>query len=1126
MTTASSGRDFRIQRASAGSGKTFTLARIFIWLFITIKTESGRRRLRTPAELSDAHSRILAITFTNKATAEMKSRIVEKLAALASDAPAHTVDYLREFAAKLGAGEEEIRRICKRALAVLLSDYSSFNVSTIDSFFQSVLRTFAYETDLNDAYQVEIDSDYITDTGIDAVLSSVNDSKADPQINLWIELLMKEKAAGGKAAWNVFQKSTSRHSLYSSLRSVSKLMQKEDFKNLSAAIDDYFEAYPDFSRTFLDYDAAISKPIEEAFEAFRLAAGAARTAWDNATPDLHECFAKSVESHLGKNRKSSLSSPPDYKFNSILSKGSALKAGKDKYPGAKDLDSIMMDAYRALDRWKAEREKPLARLWNIYRSNLVYLGLMRAVREKSLAFLAENDVVELADTNMLLRRVIGNDDAPFIYERLGTELDHFLIDEFQDTSELQWDNLRPLLSESDARGCDNLVIGDAKQSIYRFRNAAVHLITDTVPSEFPLHERRGDSAADNTNWRSELRIVQFNNSFFKALTASLQESQQPDVDLVGLYSNVVQPPHRKAPRGYVEWHTVEKSNLEEDIPEHFYDIGPMIRRMQNRGYRLRDIAILVRERIAGRKVIEAISEFNSFLPADEKPISFISEDSLSICESQAVKIVITALEIMRRGIKPVNPEAGVTGHTIANVADIACSYRFFCARFPQMPPAERLEAFMTTEGALPDLYAMVAAMQSSALPSLIEALIAEFVPEQLRREDAAFLAALQDAVLDYCESYPADVASFLNWWEAKGSAMSISSPEGTDAVSIMTIHKSKGLEFKCVVIPWADFKLTLADQHRDTLWVAPAIPQLPGCAPLPPAIPVALSKDLADSPHRADYLKAASASMVDAVNTVYVAFTRAIEELYVFTPEPKRTSAGSFSTITSTLLPDPATSASDPEGMLMPSPMTADPEAPGVLTFGEKSMAIEPAPSEKPGITVPAQSYNVNPSAPMLRFKEAETTVGADPEEDSDPRSTGNLLHEAMASVINADDIDRAVDRLHLRGSITLPQAEEFRKLIADAISAGKPAEWFAPGLRVLSERSLLRKGKSLLRPDRVVVDKQGNAVVIDYKFGDTVKPAYCRQVKEYVYTLRDTRKFRTVKGYVWYVKLGKIVSV
>ncbi|MDE6717424.1 MAG: UvrD-helicase domain-containing protein [Muribaculaceae bacterium] len=1143
-----------LQRASAGSGKTYTLARKFIWYYITVNDGAGRR-LRTAPELSDSLGHILAVTFTNKATNEMQQRIVEKLYGLAYPTPGKTPDYMADFMADLAAAgndvtEKEISETCRRAVGILLNNYSDFHVSTIDSFFQQVLRTFAYESDLRDSYRIELDTDFLSRMAIDSLLEEINSGRDTTGASFWINEMM-DRAKGEGQKWNVFAKSDSGSNPYALLTESVKRLENEEFKDIRRTLDDYFNSGVDFQGVYNELKKKYEEPVREAYRHLLKEAEEVGRIFRLLENRLNPTDYGNFEKHLKTVRSSRMYAVPrDYKKEEILSlerkESKTYESRKKKgdtaaYLEMEEADTRLAGAYSL---WIAALRSENFRHWTVYNENLPFLGMLQAIRDRRDDYLRENNAIELGETNAMLHDIIGEEDAPFIYERIGSRLNHFLIDEFQDTSNMQWRNLSPLLHESVGRGNENLIIGDAKQSIYRFRNADSSLISSKVPEEFGFSGGGPASApSQNTNWRSALRVVQFNNSFFRFLVTMLNtlvgsEAEQGRRDFEGDYRNVVQHPHHKSELGYVEVRNAQFPDDKEPWREKtLRGVVEIISDALDRGFRMRDIAVLVDRRGEGEEVIETIMRHNSSpLTDDSRPyhrIEYVSEQSLRLTSSAAVALVVSVLETISRGAEPEirrGEERARKG--VADWADVACNFRFFAMRHPDLSTPECLDRFFA-EGADNDAIAgMLRGMQAVTLPALVESIIADFVPESDRRIDAVFLAAFQDLVLEYCESRPSDVASFLEWWDDQKKTASIASPEGMDAVTVMTVHKSKGLEFPLVIIPFSDSKFSDSPKHPEWRWVRPAVISCEA-GELPPYLPVGTTPQLEGTAHEGILYDFYDHKKMDALNSAYVAFTRAKNELYIFSsPPPKKADGTEMSSLLGDFLKTVMEMASGvPVEGVAPSAMVVLDNV--GFAYGEKYCPYIPG-AEAGGMDERVmEDYPVRPTPDVLlyRIEELPDVVDADDPElsdDPDPRSEGNLMHEIMQEVVRQEDIPRAVRRMVIKGLLDKSRASMMAAELTAKTGLPEVRSWYDGSMQVLTERPLLTAGKRVKRPDRIMVSDDGHAVVVDYKFGESVSSAgrYARQVHDYVETLKDTGRFRSVTGYLWYVRLGKLELV
>ena len=666
----------KIQRASAGSGKTYTLTENFIINLIAYPATSGKWFLRNELQMEEALQHILAITFTNKATNEMKQRIVNSLFKLSlydkSKSPA-SFPYLSKLHELTGASFEEISANCKLALRIILNNYSLFKISTIDSFFQEILRTFAYEANISDTYQLEIDSSFVTDSALDNAIQKIDTHPSEMGNSaFWLKTIMQLEAQVSQK-WNPFNKKATSGSVYSRIRKALSQLENEEFKGVKELLDLYFGVDENKPKLLEFYKSLKRKAEEERDRNLKEIKRSLNNIeqlmlQNHYNPDnLNSHFIK----HISLIRELKPEEKISFKFDSILKEKSVFKKKFREADNPLDIEALIF--YNLLDQWNNPALDSYYKNWKIYGELIPYLGLIVEIREFLSRILQSNNLIQLHDTSYLLKKIIGQDDAPFIFERLGNKINHYLIDEFQDTSKMQWDVIYPLLKEGMSKEFDSLIIGDPKQSIYRFRNAKHTIITQVVPEAFPDHIAAGFSKEDNTNWRSHTNIIKFNNYFFKnlaSLITSLSDKNGKPTDFNKLYSNVVQYPHNQKGKGYVEIRFFEKPIIDEGSDEGgtrkdelrkdwfekeaLRNIAPLVKSLISRGYRQKDIAILVSTNDRGKDVVESLITYNESLDEKDEKINFISEESLLISSSQAVEIILSVLEKI---VSPSDPAA-------------------------------------------------------------------------------------------------------------------------------------------------------------------------------------------------------------------------------------------------------------------------------------------------------------------------------------------------------------------------------------------------------------------------------------------------------------------------------------
>lgn len=1098
-----------IHKASAGSGKTYTLTYNYIKLLLGVGDEQGNYRLASDRK---RHRAILAITFTNKATDEMKRRIVQQLAMLAHvDAvKGGRSDYEARLCDELGCNSTQLANAARDALFSLLGDYSFFNVSTIDAFFQTVLRTFAREAELTGNYEVELNEKNAIAIGVSEMLSSIN--RATPEesrrsgdmrmLIAWLEQYMLSKIEAGET-YNIFNRGSRFNGelvefVNSALSEVYKLNAKE--------IQDYLadkNKISEFAKKLNSEITEIPKVISS--EATRVCEAIER-----------EGLAGSVNYHL-MNRLREWSAGGVRDLNMTVIKAAANPDARYKVRQAQLFSADLDDAIGTL----LNDCIALTKRYNTYklmRANVYNLGLIGDIVHHALEVQKENNSIVLSDTNDILRRIINQEEAPFIYERMGVRLRHFLIDEFQDTSRLQWINLGALVRESLSTGNDNLIIGDEKQSIYRFRNSDPKLLSYDVPKEFERDSRLfGDSVEENTNWRSAREIVQFNNTLFTALMSRIELKE-----VVDHYAGVVQNIAKKEMKGYAKAIPCGDDALDDMVEE--------IKRQLKQGYRQGDIAVLVHKWTQGSAVIERLLEAK--LEDEElRNLRVLSDDSLAISAAPSVRKIVSVL----RFIDARQPLDGETPTPQQLIARLVNRYEYFSSEGDDA--ASALERAFVDD--TPDELAMEAAdMTCINLPSLVERIIGRYVDADTLSRENVYVCAFQDMVIDFCSHADADIHSFIKWWDATGSSSKLSTPASLDAIKVMTIHKSKGLEFPCVHIPFCGLP---HNRQSDIAWFGTRNAEGSliddfvrdgfdkDC--VPPFVPLSVGKALEGTMFDSRYKEIVSEKYVDRLNLLYVACTRAVNELmFYYTPvkKIKTEQLDGTSLPTTDFLLANAFSVADAAfcsnneplpGLLAPLKNHVD--SCDLFEFGEP-VDHKAEERKEPMVEMPAYySYDNEGIWEMSRIEDLEDMER--------PRRRGIVLHSIMSGVRNRSDVERAVRRRAARGFIDDDEIDGYIAELSDALSDERVDEWFEGYRRLLRESTIAvptGDGVRNYRPDRVVWTSQGTIDVIDYKFGEEEPSGYIRQVKGYMRLISKIYPDVEVRGFLWYPLQKRITRV
>lgn len=919
----------KILKASAGSGKTYRLSRTYLELLL-----GSRER--------DAYRHILAVTFTNKATAEMKSRILDDLAALAADNPR-----------------------AKRLLVDILHDYGAFSVSTIDRFFQQTLKAFSREIGQFADYQIELDKEALIMESMDRILDSLTEDQTD--LVDWIKNNVSENLEQGRKV-----------KIEDSLYEMGKLLKSDECRELASSAG---------GDCGVSYDKRRLKAIHE-----------------NCRRIIADFTAKAAE------------------------------LGFDTEPGEK----IKMPGTKKLK--EEEVEELFGEPYRHYCTALILdkltfsLGLADEFYGEFDMLLKEKNVMCLDESNTILRDIIAGSDAPFIYEKTGVRYSSFLLDEFQDTSNIQWMNFLPLLKESESHGGGNLIVGDVKQSIYRFRDSDWELLAGKVLEEFP----DADVETMTGNWRSTSSVVNFNNRVFTGMAERLGLSE--------IYSDVRQTVNAKDSQpGFVK-----VSFCEDQIAE----VLSSIAEVRKSGARWGDMAVLVRNKKHGAEIAYALVR---------EGIPVISDDSLNLKSSIVVRRLISLLS----GFE--NPEDTISRFLAESLAvDFPSSYR--------------------------------------SLIDLCEALlrqIRDYDPASFSSE-ALFIQAFMDDLQSWISVNGNSIRNYLRHWDE--ASLFIGSPESSDSVRVLTIHKSKGLEFPFVIFPYAD-KVDL--YKGSTHWCRFDADGTPFIGEAGGIYPVELGSSSETTGFEGAYREEKRKQAVDNLNLFYVALTRAGKAMHIICRPPTKKCQKS-------LEKGPAHYSNMSEVLFdvigRKDTFMAGSMYDFALMERKDRIAMEPLDTEYVSIPIGGR---LSLSADTCDFFGEDGKVGA----SASARLNGIVLHDILSSVIVADDLCRAVDAAVDDGRFTPAEGMAARELLGRRL-ASRP-EWFPASalpadMRILNEQTIFGADGSEHRPDRVVL-RGREAAVIDYKFGSR-RDSYRRQVMRYVSLLRELG-YTVTSAVVWYVE-------
>lgn len=1126
-----------IYKASAGSGKTFNLAREYIKLILGTKGNDGRYRLRQP-ETHPLHDRVLAITFTNKATEEMKRRIIHELAVIAGVEPGwdKPSDYQNELCSEFGCTPERLAKTAGEALRDLLNDFNRFNVSTIDSFFQMVLRSFAHEAEVTGSYDVELDDRNVIALSIDTMLQDLNhpsrNSKSMRLID-WLTRFMTKLIEEG-ASFNLFNRSSQVHNdLIDFIKDITDDTYREHER----------EILEDLSETgcFKNFSAAIEEATRKAKETTRnkcLEAIQILTGIDPADKCGDIVKSKILESienwsisgyyavkGVGTISKLSLKAidDPDEIYK---------KAGKTD-PRRSLIDNAVLNALNSMK----ECLTTISTL-RVISQNLYQMGLLSSVNEYLDRFRLENSTILLSDTNSIINKVIGDSSSPFLYEKIGIRFRHYLIDEFQDTSLSQWKNLSPLVEESLAHGNDNLVIGDEKQCIYRFRGSDPSLLHDMHTRYDPsVVTIKGNTLRDNTNWRSTPEVVRFNNTLFTSL------SHNSGLD--SIYADVAQmiSPKHSGKKGYVRVNIFETGSDSKEADQLALDnLTDNLCRQLRSGYRPGDIAILVKTWREGETVINHLETIKKENP-DFPPFDIVSDKSLLISRSPAVMLIISRLRYLssiefrpRHHKKSRREVARLLNDFEEEMALMGDATGSLLTALAKMEERNRQD----TCGETSTLPARSADenVASLDLVSLVETIIATIVPESNRLKEGVFITAFQDMVADFVAKGRADIRSFLEWWDETGSSTSVAGADDPRAIAILTIHKSKGLQFPCVHVPFAGF--TTNKRAVDRAWFSrPEIAGVPS-EMIPRFMPLNITKAMENTSFAAQYHKVQIEKQLDLVNQLYVAFTRAENELIIgvrLRGESKDDRLPSIAEMITGAMriatPDYCKNLEQEANLPADAPTPYAPLDKVVENCLELGSPTERQAVEKSGRSSamdPAEgckrsAYRVgSDTSPWAHTRLSDKKINR----VTVARERGLIFHDILSRIATPDDIDDAIIQTVASDEnkyLDANEIETIRSVIESRINAPEARQWFKGFTRVLREREIATAGGDIKRFDRVVWTASGEIHLIDYKTGNTSPRRYKSQIRGYIDFFKSIG-YAGVRSFLYYLDTGKIVEI
>jgi len=999
--------NFRIYNASAGSGKTFKLAERYLSLLLS-------------SPKNNSFQNILAITFTNKAVGEMKSRILEYLLSFSEGKTTMEGDpMLLLIHQSTGLTKEQIQKKSKKVLNEILNNYAAFEVSTIDAFTHRIIRTFAKDLGLSMNFDIEMDTKQVLELAVERVVEKAGKEEELTKVLIDFATEKVEDDKSGNISLDIINAS-------------SLLLSEKD--------EAYINLLKEYSlKDFKQFKTKLKKEVLSIDEHLLSIGNAFLSEMQDNGLEAKDFKGSYIPKFFKKLTEDRATLTFTAQWQSTLE-------DEDTYVTKKLNDEVKAKVFSMksfiVEKFEAVRSLySNKKLYEKVHRNITQLSLLGAVKGEMELLKNEQNIMLISDFNKKISEEIKKQPAPFIFERLGEKFQHYFIDEFQDTSRLQWNNLIPLTGNAlsalfdDEKPGTLTLVGDAKQSIYAWRGGDAHQFIDLSQGDSPFST---DPSVEtlSSNFRSSKAIVSFNNDFFEFVGHQLNDEK---LKILFSEEHLKQKVH-KTEEGYVNLRFLEASSNEERAEVYPEEILKIILQKKEQGFPLGDICILIRQKSEGIAIAEYLNQQN---------IPIISSETLLIKSDDQVQFVLALLHVLNDD-KDELSKAEVLEEVLTRLS-FSEEEHFTILRNTLHKEKdvfwEKLKQFGFTFD--PKYF--------HTLPfyDAVEYLIHKF---QVERFASAYLQFFLDEVFEFTQKQNGNLNAFLNYWSNQGKSKSIVSTESENAVQIMTIHKSKGLQFPVVIFPYAKQQIDYTGTSH--LWV-----KLPEKFQIPFALITKPGKDI-DNPNYTDsYLDLVNGLEMENINILYVALTRAASELFILS-EDDRDKSGKIKLNTYS-------------GLLM-SYLESKGETVQVLIeyeWGKSTLPKKGRVSEVENISFKFHSPSSSLSLNLV------TTAGKLWNEDlADALQKGNLIHSLLSRIHIQSDINASLEWHYTNGFFEEEKLEVYRKLLNKIVTHEKLKDYFSSEYEVWNEKDIFFRDQ-LLRPDRVNI-KDGNAVLIDYKTG------------------------------------------
>ena len=1016
---------FSIYDASAGSGKTYTLVKEYLKIILVSKKP-------------DAYRNILAITFTNKAVHEMKSRVLESLSKFSKENPSgKTLQLMQDISSDTGLSLNAITEKAKSIIKNLIHNYAAFDISTIDKFTHKVIRAFAHDLNLPITFEVSLDTEILLTEAVDAIIAEAGN---DEELTKLLVDFTMEKTDDDKS-WDISRE----------IMETGKLILNENNREEITHFD---------KKKITDFIVIKNKLTELTKELETACVDLANDALlliENNGIDTNSFPYGTFPKHLNffREKDSKANNHRFREFDDIKIK----KDAKDKAI----IESIIPTLLEILDSIYIKIEKLL--FYMAFLKNITPLSLLNTLSNKLTEIQKEQGILSITEFNKLIHDQIQNQPAPFIYERLGEKYKHFFIDEFQDTSEMQWQNLIPLIdnatSSEDLLGERGslLIVGDPKQSIYRWRGGKAEQFIELSKDKNPFNNPEKKLVPLKTNWRSYSEVIDFNNNFFGFIAEEFVNENYKD-----LYENHSYQKENNKKGGYVNISFLPKSekadNGEEENPAkvEMYLLATLnrIQKVKANGFSYKDIAILTRKKDNGIAIANYLTQ---------QGIPILSSESLLIGSSSEVQCIVAVLYYLKNNNDRESKAnflyyIASTRDQRANGTKINCQQKLPIHDFISLGMEQNSETDFEQWLASFDIQFSFKNTRKKSLYEATESIISKIIPIEKRN---AYVQFFLDIVLEQDIKKQAGISDFLLYWDANSGKLSIPSPEGREAVRIMTIHTSKGLEFPVVIFPFAEEDYSKGP--REKIWLNADEEQ------------VGLPKVLVDKNNNVSgygesaaliYQQKKQEELLDDINILYVAMTRAEEQLYIISGIVSRNKDGILPSNTASFFIKFLEEKNQyDEGKLE-------------YEFGSSEKLSETEESKDETEIIPQLTTTLN----MKNIKIAQRESLMWNTKQQKAIEYGNILHEILSFIKTKEDIDLALTKAIENGLIVSSQKEDVLKTIYEIVNHQDLSLFFSNEHKILNEKTIIQKEGNLVIPDRMVLTKLNEIYLLDYKTG------------------------------------------